>query len=105
MAAGLRGAFEHSGEEGYGIVVERTGDRNELCHIDPTLERLDPLDPVGRNPELAGELSLGNLSVPSGGRNGGGDGPTAVGIFHDGALMILLPGASITVSQGLIRNS
>ena len=85
-AWGLRTAPEHSGQEGHRIHIERASDRNELRHIDTTLERLDPLDPVRGNPEFPGQLSLGELSVPAGRRDGGGDGPMAAGIFHSGAL-------------------
>ena len=85
-AAGLRTASEHSGEEGHRINTERASDRNELRHIDTTLERLDPLDPVRGNSEFPRQLSLGELSVPAGRGDGGGDGPMAARVFHSGAL-------------------
>jgi hypothetical protein len=80
--AALGTAFEDPRKQAARIDVEGAGDRDEFRNVHPAFEGLDPLDPVGRDPELSCELTLGEPRFSACTGNGRGDGSTSAGEFH-----------------------
>ena len=98
------GSLQDTGQERQRIDVDRAGDGDEFRDIESSLQGFDALDPIGGNLQLACQLALGQLGLPAGRGYSGSNCPMAAGVFQSDAFA-WIPGASITVSVCLIRNS